>query len=561
VRTEVPEPEEAGPFPIGVGRDVTERKQIEESLRLTQLSVDRAADLVHWVACDGRLVYANDSSCRRFGYSHEEILTRTVFDLDPTMTPEGWPEHWQELKRCGSMTFESVHRTKEGQLYPVEVTLNYFGSGGEEYIVAFARDVTERKQGEDAFRESEERYRTLFENMLEGFAYCQMLLDEGDRPVDFVYLAVNPAFEWLTGLRDVVGRRVTAIIPGIKEEAPELFEIYGRVASSGRPERFEIDFTPLSKWLDVAVSSPGTGYFVAVFQDITERKLAEAERETLREKEQELAEELAAQNEELRAAQAETARLLEERGSLVRRLQEALLDIPQELPGVKFAHLYRSATREAQVGGDFYDVFEAKQGRIGLLIGDVCGHGVEAARVATLVKDTVHAFAHQFRRPHVVLREANRLLVEKRLPGFVTAFLGFLDPESGMFTYSSAGHPAPLLATDGQIGLLQSIGLPLGVFPDERYRDTETEIQEGSLLLLYTDGVTEARLNGDIFGEERLAEALGRVRDRPLEMLPSLLLDEALGFSGGRLEDDAALLAVNYLGKLGGKRPSGREQA
>ena len=78
-----------------------------------------------------------------------------------------------------------------------------------------------------------------------------------------------------------------------------------------------------------------------------------------------------------------------------------------------FGHLYRSATEEAQIGGDFYDVFETKDGRIGLLMGDVSGHGVDAARIATLTKDTIRAFSHKFGRPHVVLRETNRLLIQE----------------------------------------------------------------------------------------------------------------------------------------------------
>ena len=118
-----------------------------------------------------------------------------------------------------------------------------------------------------------------------------------------------------------------------------------------------------------------------------------------------------------------------------------------------------------------------------------------------------------------------------------------------------------MLAADGQVAPLRLIGLPLGVFPDSRYQDHETVIEEGGLLLFYIDGITEARREGDTFGEERLAEALGRMRGRALETLPSLLLDEALGFSDGRLEDDAALLAVNYLGKSGARRPSRRAEA
>lgn len=133
-----------------------------------------------------------------------------------------------------------------------------------------------RRYAEEALRESEETYRSLFENMLNGFAYCQMHFDEDGQPFDFTYLSVNSAFETLTGLTDVIGRKVTEIIPGIRESDPELFDIYGRVARSGVPERFETFVDALQMWFWISVYSPKRGYFVAVFDVITERKRAEA---------------------------------------------------------------------------------------------------------------------------------------------------------------------------------------------------------------------------------------------------------------------------------------------
>jgi len=118
-------------------------------------------------------------------------------------------------------------------------------------------------------------YRALFDNMAEGFAYCQMLYDEQDRPIDWVYLAVNNSFADLTNLVDVVGKKISEILPTTIEETPELLEIYGRVASTGRPEKFEIDFTPLGKWLEVTAFCPERGRFAAVFEDITARKRVE----------------------------------------------------------------------------------------------------------------------------------------------------------------------------------------------------------------------------------------------------------------------------------------------
>jgi PAS domain S-box-containing protein len=122
-----------------------------------------------------------------------------------------------------------------------------------------------------------ERLRLLFDNMLEGFAYCRMIYDDQGRPDDFVYVGVNRAFASLTGLTDVMGKRVTEVIPGIKDSNPELFEIYGRVTRTGEPEQFEVEVEQLGIVLNVSVFRPEPDHFVAVFENITERKRVEKE--------------------------------------------------------------------------------------------------------------------------------------------------------------------------------------------------------------------------------------------------------------------------------------------
>ena len=126
----------------------------------------------------------------------------------------------------------------------------------------------------EALRATEERYRSLFENMLDGFAHCRMLFEDG-RPCDFVFLEVNPAYEALTGMKDVVGHRVTELIPDIRKTNPDMLELYGRVASTGRPERFETYVEPLGIWFDISVYSPSKDHFAAVFANITERRRAQ----------------------------------------------------------------------------------------------------------------------------------------------------------------------------------------------------------------------------------------------------------------------------------------------
>ena len=133
--------------------------------------------------------------------------------------------------------------------------------------VGIARDITRRVHAED-------RYRSLFDNMLEGFSQCKMFFD-GDKPVEYTHLTVNPAFTRLTGLNDVIGKPITECIPGLREANPELFQIYGRVARSGVPERFETFVSEMKMWFSISVYSTEMDHFIVLFDNITERKKAE----------------------------------------------------------------------------------------------------------------------------------------------------------------------------------------------------------------------------------------------------------------------------------------------
>lgn len=155
-----------------LSEEIIHRKETESFLLITQFSVDHASDSLFWITPDARFANVNDSTCRRLGYSREELLTMTVFDVDPAFPREAWDAHWQELKERKSFTIETKHKKKSGEVLPVEVTVNYVEYGGAEYNFAFARDISERKRTEEALTREREFSRSLLESMADGVVAC-----------------------------------------------------------------------------------------------------------------------------------------------------------------------------------------------------------------------------------------------------------------------------------------------------------------------------------------------------------------------------------------------------
>ncbi|MBF0243303.1 MAG: PAS domain S-box protein [Desulfamplus sp.] len=125
--------------------------------------------------------------------------------------------------------------------------------------------------------ESEKRYRNLFESMRDALAYCELVFDQNNKPIDFIYLEVNKAFEIITGIKQeaTIGKKATELLPGFIESYSHLFNIYIDVALTGSQAKLEVFFEPKGQWLTISVYSPKSGYFVAIFDDITDRKQAE----------------------------------------------------------------------------------------------------------------------------------------------------------------------------------------------------------------------------------------------------------------------------------------------
>jgi PAS domain S-box-containing protein len=134
---------------LSVGYDITARKKAEEALQLTRFSVDHVADAVYWVDAKARFIDVNKTACSMLGYTREELLNLTVFDIDPDLTAGRWADAWEAVKAKGKMTLETRHRTRDGRTLPVEIMANYLSYGGRELDCAFARDISRRKRAEE----------------------------------------------------------------------------------------------------------------------------------------------------------------------------------------------------------------------------------------------------------------------------------------------------------------------------------------------------------------------------------------------------------------------------
>lgn len=228
-------------------------------------------------------------------------------------------------------------------------------------------------------------------------------------------------------------------------------------------------------------------------------------------------------------------------------LQEALLTMETPVAGVRIGHRYRSSTLAARVGGDFYDVFTAHDGLIGAFVGDVSGKGLDAAVFTTVVKPTLRAFAHESVSPADVVARTNAVLAgSSRLRDFATVLYAVIDPRTGTVRYCRAGHPAGIVVrADGAIERTEQGSPVVGALPGIEFDEGRIELGRGDLLVLITDGVTEARdAEGSFFGEERLLAVVSECAGASPEEVVEAIDQAVLRFTGGRLSDDVALVCL-----------------
>lgn len=292
-----------------------------------------------------------------------------------------------------------------------------------------------------------------------------------------------------------------------------------------------IGITPWGKELTISVSAspirdPEGRMLGAttIFHDITERVEFQKQRDLLLEREHRIAE----------------------------VLQQALVPPQREYQfgSCRIAVNYKPASDEAAVGGDFYDVFDLGEGRFGIVIGDITGKGLQAAFRVAAIRHSIRSYAYLDSSPAMVMTRVNEAMCrgQEDASEMLTAFFGVVNTDTGEIVYTSAGHEPPFVrGREGEVAEPNHTCRALGVLDDYAFSESTYQLQPGDLMVIITDGITEAMdAEHEFFGREGIVEYLRRPLAGPPDEIAAGLLECATSYAQGKLRDDAAILALEF---------------
>ncbi len=568
---------------IGTVLDITERKKNEEALkqseRLYRTVIEQATENIFLVEIETRrIVESNPAFQRTLGYTEEELKGMTLYDVVAADRESVDANIRRVLKQETSSVGERKYRRKDGSLVDVEVSASIILRDGRETLCVVAHDVTQRKKSEEVQR-----------FLAEAGASLSSSLDYRATLARMARLAVPHLADWcaVDVLEEDGSLDRLAVVHEDPEKVALAYELerrypsdpeapYGvpQVLRTGRPEfvpeipnslldEISVDAEHHELLRELGLKSYVIVPLVARGRTLGAITLVSAESgRRYGTAELELVEELAR-----RAALAvDNARLYRGRSEIARTLQGSLLPsrLP-EVPGVEVGLSYLPAG-EVDVGGDFYDVFDATRvdgeedpsepSSWGVAIGDVCGKGAEAAAMLALARHTIRAVAMRESHPAAILAGLNEAMLRQRRESdnhkFCTIAYARLETGEGdagqgaRITVSCGGHSAPvLLEADGSVRKIGCSGRALGVFDDANLAEQEAYLAPGDALVLYTDGVIEARSpDGAFFGEERLIALLRSSTELDASALARRIESAVMDFQENDPRDDVAVLVL-----------------
>lgn len=520
---------------IGAFIDITERRRAQEALRESE---EQYRDLVNhspmaiFINRNDKIEFVNAAAVELFGASTpDEILGKSPFDV---FHPDSHAMVADRIKRLREkeepvpLVQEKIVRL-DGSVREVESAATPFADRRGHAIQVILHDITERKLAEDALRDSEALAQQQLAEIEFVYKSAQVGLAVLDR--NLRYVRINERLAESNGIPaiDHIGKTPREIVPDVADvvegvanhifatgEAIVNLELTGTTAAKPGVTRHWLE-----QWMPIR---DDLGQIIGIniaAEEVTERKQAELHQRELLDREHHIAQ----------------------------VLQQAILppQIPTETLGYRVAVNYCPALREAEIGGDFYDVFELADNKLAVLVGDVAGKGLEAALRVASARYAIRSYAYLDPRPGRVMTLANEALYRDGgdVSKILTAFLAILDPEGGTFTYCLAGHEPPIVrSSTGECEELNIGGLPLGLAQGIEYGQSTRRLDPGDLVVVVTDGITEARSPGpDLFGKDRLIELIKKNGAAPPEEVVIGIMDAATEHAGGQLQDDAAVVA------------------
>jgi PAS domain S-box-containing protein len=525
-------------------------QQLEQSEARTRMVLDTAPDAFITLDRDGVIMSWNAAAQRLFGWSAAEAIGKKMRAL--IVPPEFGDRHDERRNALiasdstlATEHFEVEFQRRDGGRFPGEATVSKVDIRGEVFVSGFITDVTERVRRE-AEREAllrEQAARAEAERVAELVAGMQALVDaalahrtldgmlrelvtqvRGVLDADAATIYIADESERLS-----VGASAPADITGGDGFANTVAEAREAMLAQDDPD---VDAGAL---VGVPLLAEGEVTGVLVACATPPREFGGEDLTLLR---------LAAERVGLAIAHA---RVYEREHRIAETLQRSLLpDSLPELPGLKVAARYLPAASEAEVGGDWYDVMPIAGGAVGLVMGDVAGKGLAGASMVGRLRSALRAYALEGHDGARVVERLNRLLwTEAEVSQMATMLYVIVDPAASAVRWVNAGHPAPLMITDGEPHFLEGAGsVPLGVLPFPTYEEVSVRMDPGSTLLLYTDGLVERPGENIDDGMARLA---ARVRGAPED--PNALCDHLLAtlVPAGGATDDVALLTLRNL--------------
>jgi PAS domain S-box-containing protein len=543
-------------------------RELRESEARTRVVLDSAPDAFVTLDADGIIRSWNRAAERMFGWSAEEAIGESMRTL---ITPEEHRDRHEQRRRAmieGDASTPTAHYEvellrRDGTRFPAESTVSKVDVRGDILVAGFIRDVTDRR------RQQQEREELLRE---------QAARAEAERVAELVsgmQLLVDAALAHRT-LEDIVSDLVTRVRTVLDADAASIFlaedrgltlaaaaggatpapraepqpfgdGFAGRVASRREPmllqdpEPAELPYAELEDLkIDSVIGLPllaeGEVTGVLIVCAAAPRHFSADDVSLLR---------LAADRV---ALAVDHARVYEREHRIAETLQRSLLPerLPQ-LPGLSVAARYLPAAAEAEVGGDWYDVLPTPSGGVGLVMGDVAGKGLAAASMVGRLRSALRAYALEGHAPSRVVEQLNRLIwTEEEESQMATLIYLVVDPVAEELRWVNAGHPPPLLLSDGGPPefLTGGSSVPLGVLPFPEFEEASTRIDQGATVVLYTDGLVERPGEHLDSGLQRLASV---VDPPPLD--PQELCDRVLRelVPDGGAPDDVALLTLHTI--------------